>query len=93
MDNFDFAAQPPVDRDRIYVSWNEQWELSRYVEAYLKERGLRSDPAAREWVRKAIDICPAQGSLRKADVDYWLDCHVKKDLELAVPEMVKAKAK
>jgi hypothetical protein len=91
LDNFDFAAQPPVDRDRIYVSWNEQWELSRYVEAYLKERGLRTDSAARERVRKSIELCPAHGSLRKADVDYWLDCHVKQ--ELAVPEMVALKAK
>ena len=93
MDNFDFAAQPPATRDRIYVSWNEQWEVSRYVEAYLKERGLRTDPAARERVRESIELCPAHGSLRKADVDYWLDCHVKQELAVAVPEMVKVKTK
>jgi len=89
LDNFDFAAQPPVDRDHIYVSWNEQWELPRYVEAYLKDRGLRTDFDARERVRKAINQCPAHGALRKADVDYWLDCHVKQ--ELVVPAMERVK--
>jgi hypothetical protein len=89
MDNFDFEAQPPVDRDRIYVSWNEQWDIMRYAAHYLQERGLRTDPVARERVLNVIAQCPVEGSLRKADIDYYLDCQVKQ--ELAVPEMVKVK--
>ena len=91
MDNFDFAAQPPTSRDRIYVSWSEQWDLPRYVEAYLKERGLRTDQAAHERVQKAIAKCPVKGALRKADIDYYLDCHVKQ--ELVLPEMKAVKRK
>ena len=32
MDEYDFEAQPELKRDRIYVSWNEQWDLRRYAE-------------------------------------------------------------
>jgi hypothetical protein len=93
LDKYDFAEQPPIDRNRIYVSWNEQWELSRYVDAYLQERGLRNDSGAKARVLKAIDDCPAHGSLRKADVDYWLDCHVKQELSVPQPVQLTKKAK
>ncbi len=87
MEQFDFAAQPPATRDRIYVSWSEQWDIARYAANYLQERGLRTDAEARERVLSAITLCPVEGSLRKADVDYYLDCHLKKDLQ--VPELEK----
>jgi hypothetical protein len=82
MDNFDFAAQPPVSRDRIYVSWNEQWDLPRYVNDYLQTRKLRSDEQAREHIRRSIAEYKAEGPLRKADVDYYLDANVRQELEL-----------
>ena len=85
MDEFDFAAQPPATRDRIYVSWNEQWDIKRYVADYLAQRGLRADQVAQERVLKVIGECPVEGSLRKADIDYYLDCRVKKELE--IPEL------
>jgi hypothetical protein len=89
LDNFDFSGQPPVDRDRIYVSWSEQWDISRYAVNYLQEKGLRTDQAAVDRVLSAISQCPVEGSLRKADIDYYLDCHVKKDLEVPQPIALK----
>jgi hypothetical protein len=82
MDKYDFAAQPPVSRDRIYVSWNEQWDLSRYVEDYLASRRLRCDDAARVRVQRCIAEFQPYGALRKADLDYYLDVNVRSELEL-----------
>jgi hypothetical protein len=82
MDNFDFAAQPPAARDRIYVSWTEQWDLPRYVDDYLQSRKLRRDEEARARVQKLIEEFRIEGPLRKADVDYLLDANVRRELEL-----------
>ena len=82
MDNFDFSAQPPAARDRIYVSWNEQWEVTRYVDDYLQTRKLRTDPEARERIQRCIADFKVEGALRKADVDYYLDANVKEELRL-----------
>ena len=84
MDNFDFAAQPPIARDRIYVSWDEQWDLQRYVSDFLATRKLRMDDEARARVRKCIEEFRIEGALRKADVDYLLDANVRRELELPV---------
>ena len=89
MDEFDFAAQPPAARDRIYVSWNEQWDINRYVADYLAQRGLRNDQAAKQRVLSVIGECPVEGSLRKADIDYYLDCRVKKELEIPQLQQVR----
>ena len=89
VDEFDFAAQPPATRDRIYVSWSEQWDIDRYVGDYLAQRGLRTDQDARNLVLKVIGECPVEGSLRKADIDYYLDCHVKRDLEVPQPQQLR----
>lgn len=77
MEKYDFDAQPELRRDRIYVSWNEQWDLGSYAEHYLKDRNLVVDDSARELVLKQIALCPAEGALRKADVDYYLDVNAK----------------
>jgi hypothetical protein len=82
MDNFDFSAQPDIPRDRIYVSWNEQWDLERYVDDYLATRKLRIDAEARARIRKSIAEFTGTGALRKSDVDYYLDANVRKELEL-----------
>ena len=93
MDKYDFDSQPPVARDRIYVSWNEQWDIRRYAADYLAQRGLRSDQGAHERVLKVINDCPVQGALRKADIDYYLDCRVRKELALPVAMQQVKKAK
>jgi hypothetical protein len=82
MENFDFTSQPDIPRDRIYVSWNEQWDIERYVGDYLVTRKLRSDAEARARVRKSIEEFNGAGALRKADMDYYLDANVRKELEL-----------
>ena len=84
MDNFDFDAQAPVSRDRIYVSWSETWTLPQYIEDYLKTRQLRTDDAARSQIHHSISRYPWTGPLRKADVDYFLDTSINKE-ELALP--------
>ena len=89
MDNFDFAAQPPVSRDRIYVSWTEQWDLPRYVNDYLETRKLRRDDEARARVRKCIEEFRIEGALRKADVDYLLDANIRRELEMPADEEYK----
>jgi len=93
LENFDFAAQPEATRDRIYVSWNEQWDIQRYAENYLQERNLAVDDAARKLILKHIELCPAEGALRKADVDYYLDVNAKPQLaKAATPAMLKRKS-
>jgi hypothetical protein len=74
-----------MNRNRIYVSWNEVWDLLAYVEQYLKERGLRDTAATRLKVRECIDRYTADGPLRKADVDFYLDHNIKGQLPLEEP--------
>ena len=88
MDKFDFDAQPPLARDRIYVSWSETWSLAKYIEDWLKSRRLRTDDAARAHVHHAIARYPWKGPMRKIDVDHYLDGSVSK-AELALPEVRK----
>ena len=93
MDSYDFDSQAPSPRDRIYVSWSEQWDIRRYAEHYLQERNLVVDDAARELVLKHIALCPAEGTLRKADVDYYLDVNARPALAKAVtPAKLKRKS-
>ena len=84
MDKFDFGAQAPIARDRIYVTWSETWSLARYIEDYLKSRRLRTDDAARAHIHHCITRYSWTGPLRKPDVDHYLDTSVSK-AELALP--------
>jgi len=72
--------------NRIYVSWNEEWDLLTYVQHYLKERGLRDDSAVRLKVRECIDRYTAPGPLKKADVDFYLDRNIKGQLQPEAPK-------
>jgi len=93
LEKYDFDAQPELRRDRIYVSWNELWDIRRYAEHYLQERNLVADDSARELVLKHIALCPAEGTLRKADVDYYLDVNAKPALaKAATPAKLKRKS-
>jgi hypothetical protein len=84
MDKFDFDAQAPIARNRIYVTWSETWSLARYIEEYLKSRRLRTDDAARAHIHHSIARYPWTGPLRKPDVDHYLDTSISK-AELALP--------
>ena len=90
MNNFDFDAQTPISRDRIYLSWSETCSLARYIEEYLKSRRLRTDDAARAHIHLFIKRYPWKGPLRKPDVDHYLDTSVNR-AELAVPEVSKTR--
>ena len=93
LEKYDFAAQPEATRERIYVSWNEQWDIRRYAEHYLQERNLAVDDAARDHVLRHIALCPAEGALRKADVDYYLDVNARPALAKAMtPAKLKRKS-
>ena len=87
MNNFDFDAQSPLPRDRIYVSWSETVSMARYIEDYLKSRRLRTDDAARAHIHHAITRYSWKGPLRKQDVDHYLDGSINK-AELALPEAI-----
>ena len=75
-----------MTRNRIYVSWNEEWDLLTYVQNYLKERGLRDDTTARLKVRECIDRYTVQGPLKKADVDFYLDRNIRGQLPVEEPK-------
>jgi hypothetical protein len=90
MDKFDFDAQAPIARNRVYVTWSETWDLARYIEDYLKSRRLRTDDAARAHIHHSIARYPWKGPLRKADVDHYLDTSISK-AELALPEGLQAR--
>ena len=89
MDNFDFAAQPELPRDRIWVSWSEQWDIGRYAESYLRERKLAVDEAAKAEVLRHISRITAKGALRKADVDYYLDVNAKPSLQASPVQLAR----
>lgn len=89
MDKFDFDAQAPIARDRIYVTWSETWSIARYIEDYLKSRRLRTDDAARAHVYHSIVRYSWKGPLRKQDVDHYLDTSISK-AELALPAELQA---
>lgn len=90
MERFDFDAQAPIARDRIYVSWSETWPISRYIEDWLKSRRLRTDDAARAHIYHSIARYTWTGPLRKPDVDHYLDNSVN-TAELALPTVVKGR--
>jgi hypothetical protein len=65
------------ERDRIYVSWSEHWDLPRYVDHYLRARKMALTADARAAVRRTIAAYPVGGILRKADVDFFLDANLR----------------
>jgi hypothetical protein len=75
MDSNTFALRPAPSRDRIYISWAEQWDLVRYVDHYLAERQLAVTEELRTAVKRRIAKFPGEGAYRKADMDYYLDAN------------------
>jgi hypothetical protein len=75
MKNQSLAYQQSPNYHRIYVSWNEQWTLQRYVDHYLQERSLALTDELRAAVVRRIDKYPGRGALKKSDMDYYLDAN------------------
>jgi hypothetical protein len=61
--------------DRVYVSWTEHWDVSRYVEDYLRTRRRPPDPQARAQILKYIDQYPGEPPFTKSSLDYFLDAN------------------
>jgi hypothetical protein len=85
MKSENLAIRSPQFPIRIYVSWTEQWDLARYVDHYLKERKLAVNAELRGAVRRRIARFPGKGTLRKADLDYYLDANACEFIERRWP--------
>ena len=76
MTNF-YDAEPHkgVGRDRIYVSWTEQWDLPRYAADYLQARPSVLGATTTAEILRRIALYPGHAPFRKADMDFYLDRH------------------
>ena len=59
--------------DRVYVSWTEHWDVSRYVEEYLRTR--RRPPDAHAQILKQIEQYTGESPFTKSSLDYFLDAN------------------
>jgi hypothetical protein len=57
----------------IFVTWTQRWETERYVEHYLRIRGLAGSPEARARIRAALACYPGNAPYTKSDLDFYLD--------------------
>jgi hypothetical protein len=70
----DFAVPTAVAKDRIYVSWEESWELAHYVREYLRVKRCVVNDANRLIVLRCIENYPGgHGMITKVNMDFWLD--------------------
>ena len=76
MTNF-YDAKPHegIGRDRIYVSWTEQWDLPRYAADYLQTRLKQVGTTTAAEILSRIAMYPGHAPFRKADMDFYLDRH------------------
>ncbi len=73
MNFYDAEPHQGVGRDRIYMSWTEQWDLPRYAAQYLDTRKKVSATPAEVLAR--IAQFPGPAPFRKVDMDFYLDSH------------------
>jgi hypothetical protein len=73
MDFENLDLNPQIPTDRIYVSWEERWDVPRYVDNYLRERKLKLHPEARTAILDRIGRYPYKGVLKKIELDQYLD--------------------
>jgi hypothetical protein len=73
----DFEVKNDVGIVRIFVSWTEEWDLSRYVDNYLQTRNYYVTDEARATIGRFLALYPGTGPYRKADVDYYLDANAE----------------
>ena len=73
MDFENLDLDPKIPTDRIYVSWEERWDVPRYVDNYAKERKLLLDAEVRATILDRIGRYPYKGVLRKVELDQYLD--------------------
>ena len=67
----------------MHVSWDLSWPVARYVDWYLENR---RHPRTATWSDAVLDMLkayPAEGPMRKSDVDYFLDTNASRWKPLA----------
>ena len=70
----DFSAPAAVSTSTIFVSWNESWDLGRYIDEYLRAHGCIENEANRQIVYECVVNFPAgTGMVTKVNMDFWLD--------------------
>jgi hypothetical protein len=61
--------------DKVYVSWNEHWDVNRYVDEYLRNRRHLPGHDARDQVLRYIEHYPGDPPFTKSNLDYFLDAN------------------
>ena len=70
----DFSVPAAVSKSTIFVSWNESWDLGRYIDEYLRAHGCIENEANRQIVYGCVANFPAgTGMVTKVNMDFWLD--------------------
>jgi len=64
-----------VGIDRVYVTWPEHRDVSRYVKEYLRTRSRTPAPEARAQLLEYIDRYPGDPPFTKSSLDYFLDAN------------------
>ena len=64
--------------EKVLVSWNEEWELARYLERYLFTRRMLERETALEILHECLERYPGAPPYRKADLDYFLDANFRR---------------
>ena len=71
-------SQAAARRDEVYVSWDVSWPVEAYVDWYLKARGHPLTEVWRDAVRSMLEVAPAEASVWKSDLDYFLDLNAER---------------
>ena len=75
---YDAKPHEGVGRDRIYVTWTEQWDLPRYAADFVLTRSKRIGATTAADVLLRIAMYPGHAPFRKADMDFYLERHFAK---------------
>src|SRR5690349_20785629 len=70
----EFSVPAAVSTSTIFVSWDESWDLGRYIDEYLRAHGCIENEANRQIVYDCVVNFPARtGMVTKVNMDFWLD--------------------
>ncbi len=60
-------------KDRIWLSRTEYWEMSYFIEQYIKTRGWPDNEKNREAFRAGINGYTGSAPIKREDMDKYLD--------------------
>jgi hypothetical protein len=61
--------------EKVLVSWNEEWNLARYLDRYVFTRRLTERESALAILHDCLVRYPGEPPYRKSDLDYFLDAN------------------